>query len=91
MAIGPVIGELQASTGSWRPLFWGVAAVAAVALVFALLTYGDQPPRDRSAPWDFVALALAVGGCTAAFYGAARLQDGSPPGPPHSGRCWAGW
>ena len=80
VAIGPTIGELQASTGSWRPLFWGVAAVAAVALLFVLLTYEDQPPQDRSAPWDFIALGLALCGCTAAFYGAARLQGGSPPG-----------
>jgi MFS family permease len=90
VAIGPVIGELQASTGSWRPLFWGVAAVAAVALLFVLLTYEDQPPQDRSAPWDFVALALAVCGCTAAFYGAARLQGGSPPGASSLGPLLAG-
>lgn len=81
VAIGPAIGELQASAGSWRPVFWGVAGVAAVAVVLALLTYEDQPPQDRAAPRDFVALGLALGGCTAAFYGAARLQGGSPPGP----------
>jgi MFS family permease len=81
VAIGPTVGEMQASSGSWRPLFWGVAAVAAVAVLFALLTYEDQPPQDRSAPWDFVALGLAVCGCTAAFFGAARLEAGSPPGP----------
>ncbi len=81
VAIGPTIGELQASSGSWRPLFWGVAGVAALAVVFALLTYEDQPPQDRSAPWDIIAVALAVCGCTAAFYGAARLQAGAPPGP----------
>jgi MFS family permease len=90
VAIGPVIGELQASTGSWRSLFWGVAAVAAVALLFVLLTYEDQPPQDRSAPWDFVALGLAVCGCTAAFYGAARLQGGSPPGAASLGPLVAG-
>jgi MFS family permease len=81
VAIGPAVGELQASSGAWRPPFWGVAAVAAVAVLFALLTYEDQPPQDRSAPWDFVALGLAVCGCTAAFFGAARLEAGSPPGP----------
>ena len=81
---------LQASTGSWRPLFWGVAAVAAVALLFVLLTYEDQPPQDRSAPWDFVALGLALCGCTAAFYGAARLQGGSPPGAASLGPLLAG-
>ena len=79
VAIGPTVGELQASTGTWRPLFWGVAAVAAVAVLFVLLTYEDQPAQDRSAPWDFVALGLAVCGCTAAFFGAAKLESGSPP------------
>jgi len=63
----------------------GVAAVAAVAVLFALLTYGDQPAQDRSAPWDFVALGLAVCGCTAAFFGAAKLESGSPPGQPAPG------
>jgi hypothetical protein len=57
-----------------------VAAVAALAVVFTLLTYEDQPAQDRSAPWDIIAVTLAVGGCTAAFYGAARLQAGAPPG-----------
>jgi MFS family permease len=90
VAIGPVVGELQASTGSWRPLFWAVAAVAAAAVIFVLLTYEDQPPQDRSAPWDFVALGLALCGCTAAFYGAARLQGGSPPGAASLGPLLAG-
>jgi len=80
VAIGPTVGEMRASSGTWRPLFWGVAAVAAVAVLFALLTYEDQPAQDRSAPWDFVALGLAVCGCTAAFFGAAKLESGSPPG-----------
>jgi MFS family permease len=80
VAIGPTIGELQASTGTWRPLFWGVAAIAAVALVFVLLTFEDQPPQDHSAPWDLVAVALAGGGCAAAFFGAAKLQAGGPVG-----------
>ena len=68
----------------------GVAAVAAVALLFVLLTYEDQPPQDRSAPWDFVALGLALCGCTAALTGAARLQGGSPPGAASLGPLPAG-
>ena len=52
VAVGPTIGGLQASAGQWRPLFWGVAGIAALALLFALLTYEDDPPQDTSAPWD---------------------------------------
>jgi predicted MFS family arabinose efflux permease len=74
VALGPTIGGLQAATGTWRPLFWGVAGVGVLALLFAVLTFEDQPPADRSAPWDIVAVALAGGGCAAAFFGAAQLQ-----------------
>jgi len=35
VAAGPTIGGLQASAQEWRPLFWGVALIAAAALVFA--------------------------------------------------------
>ena len=81
VAIGPTIGGLQAASGGWRPLFWGVAGVAVVALVFSLLTFEDQPPQDPSAPWDFVALGLAAVGCPLAFYGASALQAHASPGP----------
>ena len=52
VAVGPTVGGLQASAGQWRPLFWGVAGVAVLALLFALLTFEDVPPQDDSAPWD---------------------------------------
>ena len=81
VALGPTIGALQAAAGGWRPLFWAVAAVGALAVVFALLTFEDEPPEDRSAPWDIVAVLLAGGGCAAAFFGAAKLQAGGAPGP----------
>ncbi len=74
VAIGPVIGGVQAGAGEWRPLFWIVAAVGAVALLFVLLTFEDQPPQDRSAPWDWVAIVLAGVGSAAAFFGASELQ-----------------
>ncbi len=74
VALGPVIGGVQAGAGDWRPLFWLVAGAGAIALLFVLLTFEDQPPQDRSAPWDFVALALAGGGSAAAFFGASELQ-----------------
>jgi MFS family permease len=81
VALGPAIGGLQAAAGDWRPLFWIVAGLSALALLFVVLTFEDQEPQDRSAPWDWVALALAGAGCAAAFFGASELQThafGSP-------------
>lgn len=74
VAVGPTIGALQLSGHGWRPLFWGVAGVSLLALAFSLLTFEDVPAADKSAPWDFVAIALAVVGCGAAFFGAGQLQ-----------------
>lgn len=74
VAAGPTIGAEAAAAMSWHLLFWGVAGVAGVALLFAVLTYEDDPAADRSAPLDFVALAMALVGCGAAFYGAGALQ-----------------
>jgi MFS family permease len=73
VAVGPVIGGVQAGAGDWRPLFWIVAGIGALALVFVVLTFEDQEPQDRSAPWDWVAMILAGGGSAAAFFGASEL------------------
>jgi MFS family permease len=73
VAIGPVIGGVQAGAGDWRPLFWIVAGIGAVALLFVVLTFEDQPPQDHSAPWDWLAVVLAGGGSAAAFFGASEL------------------
>jgi MFS family permease len=78
VAIGPTVGSLQAASGTWRPLFWAIAGVAAMALLLALLTYVDVPPQDTSVPWDIAAVLLAALGCAASFYGAARLQNAGP-------------
>ena len=74
VALGPTIGFTQAAAGGWRPLFWIVTGVGCLALVFALLTFEDQPPQDPEAPWDVVAILLAAGGCGAAFFGAGELE-----------------
>jgi MFS family permease len=74
VALGPVIGGVQAGAHQWRPLFWIIAGASGLALLFALLTYEDQPPQDHSAPWDWVAQTLAGLGCAAAFFGASELQ-----------------
>lgn len=76
VAVGPTVGALQADAHGWRWLFWAVAAIAGLALLFSVLTFRDLPPQDPGAPWDFVALGLGVVGCGAAFYGAGQLQAG---------------
>lgn len=74
VAAGPTLGAVEASGGSWRPLFWGVSAIAVTALAFSLLTFEDDPPVAPDSPWDLVAVGLAVAGCAAAFFGAGELQ-----------------
>jgi len=73
VAVGPVIGGVQAGAQDWRPLFWIVAGLGALALLFALLTFEDQEPLDPDAPWDWVAMFLAGVGSAAAFFGASEL------------------
>jgi MFS family permease len=75
VALGPVIGGIEAQADAWRPLFWIASGIAMAALVLALLTFEDAPPADRTAPKDLVAVALAVTGCVAAFYGASQLMS----------------
>ena len=73
VALGPVIGGVQASGNGWRPLFWIAAGIAVAALVLALLTFVDAPPADRTGPIDPLALGLAASGSVAAFFGASEL------------------
>jgi MFS family permease len=73
VALGPVVGGIQASAHAWRPLFWVVAGISLTALLLSLLTFEDAPPADRNAPRAPVAIGLAAAGCVAAFYGASEL------------------
>src|SRR5689334_17805052 len=73
VALGPVLGGIQASADAWRPLFWIVAGISLTALVLSVLTFEDAPPADPTAPKDGVAIGLAASGCVAAFYGASQL------------------
>ncbi len=73
VALGPAIGGLQAHFDAWRPLFWIIAAIAASALVLSVLTFDDAPPADPDSPRDPLAIALALVGCVAAFFGASEL------------------
>jgi nucleotide-binding universal stress UspA family protein/MFS family permease len=74
VALGPFIGGLQANANAWRPLFWVVAGISALALVLVLLTYEDAPPANPDAPRDLPAIVLAAIGCFAAFIGASELE-----------------
>ena len=73
VALGPVIGGVQANAHGWRPLFWIVAGISAIALVMSVLTFEDVPPADPTAPRDLSAIVLAAVGCVAAFFGASEL------------------
>ncbi|MGH2851131.1 MAG: MFS transporter, partial [Solirubrobacteraceae bacterium] len=73
VALGPTIGGLQASAHAWRPMFWAIAGISAIALILSLLTFEDTPPANPGAPRDAGALGLAVVGPVAAFYGASEL------------------
>ncbi len=73
VALGPFLGGLQAEANAWRPLFWIVAGISAVALLLVVLTFDDAPPANPDSPRDLLAIALAAVGCVAAFFGASQL------------------
>ena len=73
VALGPFLGGLQAEANAWRPLFWIVAGISAVALLLVVLTFDDAPPANPDSPRDVKAIALATVGCVAAFFGASQL------------------
>jgi len=74
VAAGPSIGSFEAGWKDWRTLFWVVAGIGGLALVFAVLTFEDVEPQDEDARWDIVAILLAAVGCATAFFGAAQLE-----------------
>jgi predicted MFS family arabinose efflux permease len=81
VAAGPSVGGFLAPHGGWRPLFCGIAALAALALALSMLTFRDDPAIDHSAPWDVIAVSTAFVGCAAAFFGVGRLQATMKPSP----------
>jgi MFS family permease len=73
VALGPLVGGIQAQANAWRPLFWIIAGIAAAALLLSLLTFQDAPPADPSATRNPLPVGLAAAGCVALFYGASEL------------------
>jgi nucleotide-binding universal stress UspA family protein/MFS family permease len=75
VALGPLVGGIQAQANAWRPLFWVVAGISVMALILAVLTFEDSPPANPDSPRDLPAIGLAATGCVAAFFGASELTS----------------
>src|SRR5262249_48611319 len=73
VALGPLLGGIQAQANGWRPLFWIIAGIAGAAFALSLLTFQDAPPADPSATRNPLPVGLAAAGCVALFYGASEL------------------
>jgi MFS family permease len=73
VALGPLVGGIQAQANAWRPLFWIIAGIAAAALMLSVLTFEDAPPADPSASRNPLPVAIAAAGCAALFYGASEM------------------
>jgi MFS family permease len=75
VALGPLVGGIQAQADAWRPLFWIIAGIAGLALTLVILTFEDAPPANPESPTDIPAILLAGIGCFSAFFGAAELTS----------------
>jgi hypothetical protein len=75
VALGPLVGGIQAESNAWRPLFWIVVGIATVALILVLLTFEDAPAANPDSPRDLPAIGLAAVGSVAAFFGASELTS----------------
>jgi MFS family permease len=73
VALGPVVGNLEAGSHSWRLLFWLAAGSSGIALALVLATWHDDPAPEQLGPWDPVSVGLAGAGSAAAFFGASEL------------------
>ncbi len=75
VALGPLVGGIQAEAHNFRPLFWIIAAISVGALLLTILTFEDAPPANPDSPTDLPAIGLAGLGCVAAFFGASELTS----------------
>jgi len=75
VALGPLVGGIQAQAHAWRPLFWVVAGISVMALILAVLTFEDSPAANPDSRRDLPAIGLAATGCVAAFFGASELTS----------------
>ncbi|MFJ2213347.1 MFS transporter [Streptomyces sp. NPDC101062] len=77
VAFGPLVGGLVGSLGGWRPLFAGIATLAAIGLTIGALTFEGNEPPDRRARFDRSAIPLALGTTMLPFFGVSWLTRGS--------------
>jgi nucleotide-binding universal stress UspA family protein/MFS family permease len=75
VALGPLVGGIQAEAHAWRPLFFIISGISVMALLLAILTFEDAPPANPDSPTDVRAIGLAGIGCVAAFFGASELTS----------------
>ncbi len=75
VALGPLVGGIQAEAHNFRPLFWIIAAISVGALILTILTFEDSPAANPDSPTDLPAIGLAGLGCVAAFFGASELTS----------------
>jgi MFS family permease len=77
VTLGPMVGGAFASAEQWRLMFFAVAALGVVGLVFGLLAFRRQDPFQPDFPFDRVAVPLAIGGTVLPFIGVSFLTTGS--------------
>ncbi|SCF74592.1 MULTISPECIES: MFS transporter [unclassified Streptomyces] len=77
VAFGPLVGGLAGSLGGWRPLFAGIATLAAIGLTVGALAFEGNEPPARRARFDWLAIPLAFGTTALPFFGVAWLTRGS--------------
>ena len=75
VALGPLVGGIQAEAHAFRPLFWIIAGISVGALILTILIFEDAPPANPDSPTDLPAIGLAALGCVAAFFGASELTS----------------
>lgn len=76
IAAGPLLGGMVAAAHSWRWLYVGFAALAALALLLALFTLRREKPVNPDLPLDRSALILGAGATFLPFGAAATLSGG---------------
>jgi MFS family permease len=77
ITLGPMLGGEVAVADSWRWLMLGVAAVAMLGWLVALVAYPELDPLDPDLRLDRAALGLAVVATVGTFFATSRLSGSS--------------
>ena len=73
--VGPLVGGDIGAHGSWRLLFWGLAAVGVIALVVEAASVAHTDPLQPDAPLDLTGIGLALAATSLPFIGASMLAS----------------